>query len=853
MSTKVGDVVYQISGDTTQFQQDINKTQQISEEAAGRIGNAFKAAAAAVVAASAAIGAAVKMGIEYNAQMEQYTVAMTTALGNEEDAIKAVEQIKKDAATTPFDVSGLTQANMLLLSTGETAEDARAVIMALGDAVSATGGGNNELQRMAQNLQQVKNVGKATSMDIKQFAMAGINIYGLLSDYTGKTTKEVQEMDITYELLTSALKSAAQEGGRYFESMQKQSQTFNGQLSTIKDNATALAGEVTSGIFEKLARDVLPKLNEAIQSIDGEAISNTIVGIIDTFIELAPAIKVATAAFIAFKVAMNIGDVVNAAKLAIDGLLATLAANPLALAAAGITAAIMAVVEAANMMKERIGAAYDEDLKATDKVVRSHQKTRDAIKEEKDTTLHLISTLQTLSAKEQKTEADKRAILGIVEQLNDALPELNLAYDAERDELSKTNDELARYCELKAEQQILDDKADELTDLYVVQAQLAADLADAQEKLNAAQERYEQLVTNIDPLMLDYDQQLQQARGDVLILNQTIMDLTAAQEENNAAIERAAGDLDGYANKTQTTASASVAMAQTVRESLNAYAQSYQNAADSVAKSLDKEIGLFEDMTVKSKRSIDDLISSLESQIKYMDEYQANINKAMELGIDKGLLKKLSDGSKESAEILAGIVKGGEEKVQELNDKFKQVEEGKETFEGTLKTLQTDFEGTMDEMVRKTMEAVDQMDMSQKMATAALYTMQGYANGISQYEYLVDAAISRVADRVQSKFNSRLQIQSPSKVAEESAMYWDLGLVEGLEKYIPNIETASTNVANTVINSFNPEQIASPAAAAVQERTSQMMAAPVVLELDGREIARTTAWWTGEQLAWEEM
>lgn len=30
-------------------------------------------------------------------------------------------------------------------------------------------------------------------------------------------------------------------------------------------------------------------------------------------------------------------------------------------------------------------------------------------------------------------------------------------------------------------------------------------------------------------------------------------------------------------------------------------------------------------------------------------------------------------------------------------------------------------------------------------------------------------------------------------------------------------------------------------------------AAPVVLEMDGREVARATAWWTSEQMAWEEM
>ena len=61
------------------------------------------------------------------------------------------------AKTTPFDVKGLAQANQLLLSTGMEADETRNLIMSLGDAVAATGGGNDELQRMAYNLQQVKN------------------------------------------------------------------------------------------------------------------------------------------------------------------------------------------------------------------------------------------------------------------------------------------------------------------------------------------------------------------------------------------------------------------------------------------------------------------------------------------------------------------------------------------------------------------------------------------------------------------------------------------------------------------------------------------------------------------------
>lgn len=190
----------------------------------------------------------VEMGISYNAQIEKYTTGFTNMLGSAQAAQEAMQAIQEDAARTPFDVASLTQANQLLISAGENAAYSRKVINALGDAVSATGGGNAELSRMAANLQQIENVGKASAIDIKQFAYAGINVYQVLADYTGKSVQEVQNMTISYDLLSQALIAASEEGGRYYNAMDTQSQTMNGRISTLKDNVSQLAGLMTGNL-----------------------------------------------------------------------------------------------------------------------------------------------------------------------------------------------------------------------------------------------------------------------------------------------------------------------------------------------------------------------------------------------------------------------------------------------------------------------------------------------------------------------------------------------------------------------------------------------------------------------------
>lgn len=244
----------------------------------------------------------VSMGIEYNAQIESYRVGLTNMLGDAQAANEAMAAIQEDAARTPFSVDSLTQANQLLISAGENAGYSRKVIMALGDAVSATGGGNTELSRMAANLQQIANVGKASAIDIKQFAYAGINVYQVLADYTGKTVQEVQNMTISYDLLSEALIAASEEGGRYYNAMDTQSQTMNGRVSTLKDNVSQLAGLMTGDLSSGIGV-VISNLNDmTVAAIDayktdgwkglGEAIlelNNPINSVIKKFGELGSA------------------------------------------------------------------------------------------------------------------------------------------------------------------------------------------------------------------------------------------------------------------------------------------------------------------------------------------------------------------------------------------------------------------------------------------------------------------------------------------------------------------------------------------------------------------------------------
>ena len=286
-----GKVIYQFIGDKTNLESTMKSIgssfSKLGSTMINVVGTLTKALGGATVALTT-------FGVNYNATMETYQAGLETLLGSSEQAIKTMNQIKEDARTTPFDVSGLTQANRLLISTGISAEEARETILALGDAVSASGGGNDELQRMSVNLQQIKNAGKATALDIRQFAYAGINVYQLLADYLGKTTEEVKDMEISYEDLSGALKKASKEGGKYYNAMNKQSKTLKGQISNLKDGFSMLAGALSEPVFNYIKDNILPGINDEIDNLNtmiGEkGIGGTLEYVMDKIIDGIPGV-----------------------------------------------------------------------------------------------------------------------------------------------------------------------------------------------------------------------------------------------------------------------------------------------------------------------------------------------------------------------------------------------------------------------------------------------------------------------------------------------------------------------------------------------------------------------------------
>lgn len=214
-----------------------------------------------------ALGSAVKAGLNYNSQMEDYMANFSVLLGDTEKATQKVTELKEMASKTPFGMGDLSEATKQLLAFQVPADDVMNVLGMLGD-ISL--GNKDKLQSLALVFGQVSSAGKLTGQDLMQFINAGFNPLNYIAKRTGESMGELRERmskgAIGVDEVRQALVDATSAGGQFYQGMEVASKTFTGQMSTLKDNANELLGEVIKPISASLTSELLPS---AINAING--------------------------------------------------------------------------------------------------------------------------------------------------------------------------------------------------------------------------------------------------------------------------------------------------------------------------------------------------------------------------------------------------------------------------------------------------------------------------------------------------------------------------------------------------------------------------------------------------------
>lgn len=288
MAEQVGSIYFDLDLDDKKYQGKLAGAEAEAKTFSNRVGDYFDASRAASMKLAAgigilatAMGALGGFGLKTAGDFEAARQGLLTLLGDAEKADKTMARIKKEAAATPFELPGLTQATQLLTSVTKDGDKAIDILLDVGEGLAAMGKGQAELDRIVVNLQQIGAVGKASMIDIKQFAFAGIPIFEMLQQTTGKTgdalSDFIAEGGVTFEMLTDMFDKANDKGGRFFNAFKNQAGGFNQLVSNMKDTFTVFMSDlvVSTGLFDFM-KDAMQRVLGFLDS-HKETIKNAIV------------------------------------------------------------------------------------------------------------------------------------------------------------------------------------------------------------------------------------------------------------------------------------------------------------------------------------------------------------------------------------------------------------------------------------------------------------------------------------------------------------------------------------------------------------------------------------------------
>lgn len=342
MATNDGEIIIELQLQQDDFEKRLNAIEHKTQS----FGSSIKRTVAALGLGKIAKDFA-SAGISFNASIEQYQTSFEVMTGSAEKAAQITQQLKQIAANTPFELPQLADTTQLLMNYGFTADDAMKKMQMLGDISQ---GSADKMTRIATAYGQMSSAGKVSLEDVKQMIEAGFNPLQEISKSTGESMASlydrISDGSLSVDEITASMERSTSAGGKYFQSMDKQSQTLNGKISTLKDTFNEFAGKAMQGLSDVLSNTVIPALTGVLSH------SDEIMAVLNA---LLPVIVAVGSAFAAWKIVNFIQDIpkmVGSVKTAILGVNAALAANPVGAVIAAISALVAVFLYLWNTSEE---------------------------------------------------------------------------------------------------------------------------------------------------------------------------------------------------------------------------------------------------------------------------------------------------------------------------------------------------------------------------------------------------------------------------------------------------------------------------------------------------------------------
>ena len=229
----------------------------------------------------------------------------------------------------------------------------------------------------------------------------------------------------------------------------------------------------------------------------------------------------------------------------------------------------------------------------------------------------------------------------------------------------------------------------------------------------------------------------------------------AIMAEVEKGINAAKAAAEGSGSTAQTEAETTVAAVGNIITQMENLKKAYDEAKESAKQALGGRFGLFDEVGEGAEsKTTSEMETNMDAQMKYWDQYNTNLQTALDKGLAPEIAKQMADGSAESAASLATLANASEEEIQKINEKFAEVEASKDTLASTIADMQTNFTDGMNALKEELENTVKELDKGSEAAQAAAATMEAYVASLEAAEGDASGEASAIADAVNAALST---------------------------------------------------------------------------------------------------
>lgn len=790
----------------------------------------------------ASMGMVIPLAAAYNMDLEDLSASYALLTANGTQTAQATTYVK--AALNELGSTSSVVGSTLKKKTGKTFAELMAEGNSLGDVLQVLGDSVD---------------GDTTAFNnMWSSSEAGVGMLSILNSGTSKYNSLVQAMEGSTGAATTA-----------FEKMSETGEFAQQRFQNATENLKIAIGDELAPVLMELQQSGADAMEWATEFVKEHP------EVVAAVTALAAALAVLAAALVGLLVVQQVTT-------AFTKFSAALLANPVGAVAVALTALTAAAVAFGAVMKDRTSESV-KNRKAIDQCKDSYDELKDSMeehaKERKESIKSVkteVATYQTLSDKlyeladkTNKTAAEKAQMSAMVDQLNEAMPELGISIDETTGALNKEKSAVDAVIEsmkqqalANAYQEQMKQAASDLAEAQMQQAEAEKVLYDlrsqAVKKINEHNAAVQDGTESVQEMASSYAAagepvdkyalQLNALNGQIKEQEEVVSGLqgttSEADERYNKIAEKAYEYKTAVEESNQGVADSATEMSDEVK-------QAYEDMKTSIQNNLKGVVNAYEDFSGGEEISAGDVVTHLKSAANGVDQWADNLitlaGRAGE-GMTKEFFSYLVDLGPQSANLVKACTEMSKKELQDAVAAYSESGgEAAEAYSEKLAAIITNWDSTGQEIAQAAGEAGEKsgkehtekaksgIESGQKEVTEAAKKGGEEAGKESQ---------KATADGIQQNSGQVSQAASSSiRKAEDAALgYYNgfynvganlmRGTVAGMTANSPAVEEAArAAVRNAVTGAKKEGNIKSPSRV-MRDEVGEMLAAGMAVGID---------------------